>query len=143
MSTTLLTPSNLKTVRFEISGFNEYLEKIQKAGRNIDEVVAEAIEKSIEPILEDISAWAEKHKMTGATMEGVAVSGVQHEGNKTFVQVGIDSNKSENSWHAVFIEYGTPTTPADPGIRTAFSGNKRKVIEMQKDVLTKGGIQVG
>lgn len=138
----LLTPSNLKSVRFELKGLDEYLKKIQNSGSNIEEAVTKAIEESAKPIHEDIKAWAEKHELTGATLKGVTLSEVQQDGNKFFIDVGIDTNKSPQSYHAVFVEYGTPTQPADPGIRNAFSQNKNKVKNIQKDILTKEGIPI-
>lgn len=142
MAKKLLTPSNLKTVRFELKGLDEYLQKIVRAGKNIDNVVAEAIEESAKPIKADIEQWAEKHKLTGDTLEGVRLSDVQYEGNKIFVDVGIDTTIAKNAWHAVFVEYGTPTQDADPGIRTAFYSNKGKVVKIQKEILAKGGVPI-
>lgn len=136
----LLTPSNLKSVKFQLTGLDQYLEKIQKAGKNIDDAVAKAVEESAVPIFEDIRKWAEKHEMTGAVLAGVNISQVQMEGNKFWVEVGIDSDKSKFSWHAVFVEYGSPTTPPDPGIRPAFANNKKNVKQIQRNVLKKGGI---
>ncbi len=138
-----MTPSNLKAVRFEISGLEEYLKKIQAAGASIDEVVTEAVEQSGHPIYEDILDWAAKHELTGATKKGVAISGVQKDGNRYYVEVGIDTSKSKYAWHAVFVEYGTPTQAADPGIRRAFQSNRRKVISIQKRILKERGIPVG
>lgn len=142
MGTTILTPTNLKNVKFEVSGMDEYLKKIENAGRNIDEVIAEAIEESAKPIVDDIKAWANKHKLTGATLEGVTVTDIQRDGNRIFVDIGIDTGSSKNAWHAVFVEYGTPTQAADPGIRNAFSENKSKVKRIQKNILNKGGIPI-
>ena len=76
-------------------------------------------------------------------MEGVAVSDVQHDGNYFFVEIGVDENTSKGSWHAVFVEYGTPTQEADPGIRMAFESNKGKVRKIEKDILQKEGIPTG
>ena len=142
MAKKLLTPSNLKTVKFELKGLDEYLENIQKAGNNIEESVKKAIEESAKPIHDDIKQWAEKHKMTGAVLEGVDITDIKQDGNKYYVEVGINTDKSENSWHAVFTEYGTPTQTADPGIRTAFSKNKSKILKIQKEILAQGGVPV-
>lgn len=136
----MLTPRNLKTVRFEVKGIEEYLDKIKKAGRSVDETVKQAIQESAKPIYEDIKAWAEKHRRSGDVSEGINVSEVQQEGFNFFVEVGVDTNKSPNSWHAVFTEYGTPTQDADPGIRPAFSSNKSKVKAIQKKILAQGGV---
>lgn len=142
MGKKLLTPSNLKSVRFELSGLDDYLKKVQAAGRNIEEAVAEAIAASPSPIRADIQAWAEKHKLTGTMLEGVDVSDVQQEGNFIFVEVGINDDKSKGAWHAVFTEYGTPTQPADPGIRQAFENNKGIVKKIQKSILAKAGVPI-
>lgn len=138
----LLTPSNLKTVRFELKGLDEYLAKIQAAGGNIEETVRDALAESAKPIYEDIEKWAEAHKLTGTTLKGVSMSDVQQDGDKFFVEVGIDSGKEENAWHAVFVEYGTPTNAADPGIRRAFEENKARVKGIQRDIFKKGGVPV-
>lgn len=140
---TLLTPSNLKSVRFELKGLDEYLKKVQAAGNNIEEVVKEAIPESAKPIYGDIKAWAEKHKLTGVTLKGLHMTEILQSGNYFWVDIGIDSKKFYPAWHAVFVEYGTPTQPADPGIRTAFSANKGRVKKIQRDLLSKGGVPTG
>lgn len=139
----MLTPSNLKSVKFQLTGLDKYLEKVMKAGRNIDETVSKAVEESAKPIFDDIQKWAEKHRMTGAVAEGVNTSEVKREGNRFYVEVGIDTNKSKFSWHAVFVEYGSPTTPADPGIRPSFGNNKNIVKQIQRKVLKEGGVPSG
>ena len=140
MVSKLITSSNLKTIKFELKGLDEYLKKIQEAGENIDEAVSLAVEESTKPIYEDIQKWAKKHKLTGATLEGVAKTDVQKDGNKLFVEVGIDTTHSKTAWHAVFVEYGTPKMAADPGIRPAY--NKSRIKKIQKEVLSKEGIPV-
>jgi HK97 gp10 family phage protein len=143
MGKKLLTPSNLKAVRFELSGLDEYLKRVQAAGNNVDDAVKKAVKAGSKPVYEDIKAWAEKHKFTGTTLKGVSVSDAQQSGNFIFVEVGIDSNVEYNAWHAVFVEYGTPAQPADPGIRTAFAQNKSKVKKIEKNILMKEGIPIG
>ena len=140
MGSKLLTSSNLKFARFELKGLDEYLKKIEDAGGNIDRAVEKAVDESIKPIYKDVRQWAEKHKLTGATLKGVARTDVQKEGNTFFAEVGIDTTHSKTAWHAVFVEYGTPKMPADPGIRTAF--NNSRIKRIQKQVLLKEGIPV-
>lgn len=143
MSRKLLTPSNLKAVSFELSGLDELLKRVQAAGNNVDDAVKEAVKHGGIPVYEDIKAWAEKHELTGTTLQGVALSEVQHNGNYFYVEIGIDDAQSEGAWHAVFVEYGTPHQAADPGIRNAFSQNKGKVKKIQKNILIKEGIPTG
>lgn len=131
-------------IKFELTGFEAYLERLKKAGADIDVVVSKAIAESVKPIEKDILSWAEKHKLTGATLKGVEVSKIKRSGGFIYAEVGIDvsgnSAENPNAWHAVFVEYGTPTNPADPGVRTAFISNKSKVKRIQKKILEEGGI---
>lgn len=139
----LLTPSNLRTVRFELSGLDEYLEKIRAAGRNVEEVAAEAVRASVQPIYQDLKDWVDDHKLTGATAKGLTVSDIKREGGRIYVELGIDTTDAPLAWHAVFVEYGTPKVPADPGIRLAFQDNKARVRTIQKKILVRGGIPTG
>jgi len=139
----LLTPSNLKTFRFELSGLDEYLKKVQAAGRNVEEVAAQAVKASVQPIYEDLKDWIDEHRLTGATAKGLSVSELKREGGRIYVEIGIDTTDAPLAWHAVFVEYGTPKVPADPGIRMAFQGNRSRVRTIQKKILVKGGIPSG
>lgn len=139
----LLTPSNLQTIRFEVTGFDEYLKKIQAAGRNVEEVAAQAVKASVQPIYQDLKDWIDDHKLTGATAKGLSVSDIKREGGRIFVELGIDTTDAPLAWHAVFVEYGTPKVPADPGIRLAFNDNKARVRTIQKKILVRGGIPIG
>lgn len=129
-------------VRMQLSGLEEYLENLKRAGANIDEVVSEAIYESAKPIEADIRAWAEKHKRTGAVLEGVELTPVQREGDRLFVEVGVSTEKNPHAWHAAFVEYGTPKMKADPGIWPAFNKNKAKVRRIQREILQRGGVPI-
>jgi len=146
LSDKLLTPSNLKTITFKLTGLDEYLKKIQEAGNNIDEAVEKALIESAKPIYDDIVTWAEKHSKsnssTGATLKSVSMTDPMRHGNLTSVDIGIDSRVDYNAWHAVFVEYGTPKQSADPGIRNAFYHNRGRVNKIQKQILKERGIPI-
>ncbi len=134
--------TNARSIKLEVSGVEEYLKRIADSGRNIDSAVKVAIQESAKPIRDDIHAWAEKHKLTGTMLEGVDLSEPQQSGNDITVTVGINDDKSPGAWHATFTEYGTPTQPADPGIRTAFERNRSKVKKIQREVLIREGMPI-
>lgn len=140
MGTKRYTPSNLKSVSFQLTGLDDMVKRIRDAGNNIEAVVAEAVEAGAAPVYQDIKAWVEKHKLTGATEKGLTLSEVKRDGGRIWVEVGISTEDAPLAWHAVFVEYGTPTMKADPGIRPAFSGNRAKVRTIQKKILVKGGV---
>lgn len=134
--------TNRRSVRLEVSGLEDYLQRINATGRNVDDAVKTAIFESAQPIYNDIRDWAERHRRTGVMLEGVDLSEPQQSGNEISVTVGINDEKSPGAWHAVFVEYGTPTQPADPGIRNAFDNNKTKVKKIQREVLKREGMPI-
>ena len=56
----LLTPSNLKFVKFELKNLDEYLKKIQAAGKNVEDAVKEAVKHGGVPIYDDIKGMGRK-----------------------------------------------------------------------------------
>lgn len=138
----LLTPSNLRTVKLELNGIEEYLAKIQQVGNNVDNVVKQALEESTKPIFYYIEEWAKEHKLSGATLKGVTKGPVKNDGSKYYIEIGIDTTNAPLAWHAVFVEYGTPTNPPDPGIRKAFDSNKKLVKGIQIEILSRAGVPV-
>jgi|GEM_PF-6996082 len=142
MATKLLTPSNLKSIRFELSGLDEYAKAVQVAGNKVDEAIADAIEEIKEGIKDDIDSWAKEHENSGAVMRSVDATEVKQDGNYIYSDVGINSDKDYLGWHAVFVEYGTPRMPADPGIRNAFEWWRRKSKKIYKKHLEKRGVPI-
>lgn len=136
------SPTNLKAVKFELKGLDEYLKKVEAAGKNVEEACKKAIGESGKPVFDDIKAWAEKHKESGDTLKGVSISPVKQDGNYIYTEIGIDTTDAKNAWHAVFVEYGSPHNAADPGIRRSYSDNKSKVKKIQKDILIQEGMPI-
>ena len=138
-----MKPSNLygnKKASLKIRGLEDMLSKIEAVGNSVDKVVMEAVEQSTKPIYDDVKAWSEEHKLTGETSREVIKPKAEMSGNLITSDFGV-SGKGE-SWHAVFVEYGRPGAKADPGVRRAVETNKRKVKEIQCDVLKKGGMPI-
>jgi HK97 gp10 family phage protein len=126
-------------VQIKFTGLEELVERLKKAEANIDEIIEEAVTESAKVVFDDVKAWAEKHKRTGQVLEGVNATPVKNVGGNIYAWVGIDTRKSPNSWHAVFVEYGTPRNAADPGISNAFKKNRAKIKKIQEDVIKRRG----
>ena len=137
MATKLLTPSNLKAVRFTLSGLEEYVERLNKVSANLDKIFEGAVKEIAEGVRADIKEWADKHKDTGAVAESVNSTDVMYNGSAVYAYVGIDGNINYDSWHAVFVEYGVPSKnmQADPGIRRAFEKWQKKAPKIYERYL--------
>jgi HK97 gp10 family phage protein len=131
-----------RSIQLDVSGLEEYAKRITAAGRSLDGAVAKAVRESAQPVYEDIKEWAEKHKQSGVMLEGVDLSDPEINGTEIGVTVGINDEKSPGAWHAVFTEYGTPTQPADPGVRNAFDNNRSTVKKIQRAVLKREGVPI-
>lgn len=128
-----------------VAGIEQYLKKVEALGKNIDEVVKEAINESVKPIVKDMIEGAERHRDSGEVVEAIEAKQATQEGGLIYSDVGIDLKKHPEAKHAVFQEYGDGHSPMfpDPFIRPAFDNNEKLVKKIQKDVLKKAGVPVG
>jgi len=129
---------------FKAGGIEEYLKKIEALGKNIDEVVKEAIEESTKPITANILEGAQRHKDSGQVIEAIEAQPVEQVGGYISSKVGIDLVKFPHAIHAVFQEYGDGHSSVfpDPFIRPAFDNNVKLVKSIQKKILKKAGVPV-
>jgi HK97 gp10 family phage protein len=127
-----------------LSGFDEYLKKIEQAGKNVDEAVRKAIDESVKPIVEDMKAGATRHKRSGDVYEAIRATPAERSGNYTYSNVGVDIDNHPEAIEAVFQEYGDSHSPGfpDPFIRPAFDNNKSKIKKIQREVLIKEGVPI-
>jgi len=130
---------------FKVGGIEEYLKKIEALGKNIDDVVMEAINESVKPIKSDMLAGAERHTDSGEVVEAIEAQPAKQVGGYISAKVGIDLVKYPKAIHAVFQEYGDSHSDKfpDPFIRPAFDNNVKLVKKIQRDILKKAGVPTG
>lgn len=109
------------TVRstFTLGGIDKYLEEIQRAGSDIDAVVADAIQEAapiVEKQMHDLLRKSSE-TWTGGIDLTIEASEVQQEGNFIFVEIGVNGNDEG----AFSKEFGTPRQAAEPFVRPAFT----------------------
>jgi len=121
------------SMKLDLKGFDNLLERIKKAGGDINAAAEQALIESAKPFNEDLKAGIEKHRLTGVTEKSMKPLEVKWEGNIATLNVGFDMKKG--GLPALFIEYGTPTQKADPFIRPAITKNTPKARKIQKKVL--------
>ena len=131
-------------IDFSVEGLDKLLEKIQAAGNNIDDAVGEAVKESAPVMLETMKTGAERHERSGDVVKAIESGHLNRDGNYTYIQVGIDTNKHPEAFEAVFQEYGDGHSPGfpDPFIRPAVDENRSAVKKKMRDVLKKWGVPV-
>ncbi|WP_373232105.1 HK97-gp10 family putative phage morphogenesis protein [Cohnella sp.] len=131
-------------VSLGLSGLDEYLKRIEQAGKNAEDAVIMAIEESCEIVRADMVAGAERHRNRGEVVEAIAVSPVTKDGYVYSAAVGIDLNEHPEAFHGIYQEYGDAHSPGfpDPFVRPAFDNNKNKVKKKQREILKREGMPI-
>jgi len=111
--------------RLETKGFAEYLERLAKAGRNIDAIADEALMDGAE-ILE-AGMHRRVAKDTGNLDDTITTEGPFREGNFHFVTVGLPkSTDAETARYGNVQEYGSANMAAQPYIRPTLDADMGK-----------------
>lgn len=142
------TPSNLKTKTIQLTGFSEYYNKIGRVEGLLPKVAIEAVNASTEPIHQEMRARAYPHRRTDAVYDSITKTEARIDGDIVSAEIGVGASEGKSAagapsaphsqaWHGVFQEYGSPTFPADPFVRTSFKNNRIKVKQLQKAIFNK------
>jgi len=124
--------------------FDAYLQKIQDAGNNVDEVCKAAVNAALPIVQKAAKEGAERHRKTGDVSNAIEVQEAKIEGNLIVGTFGIDMEKHPEAKHAVYQEYGDGHSPEfpDPFMRPAVDDNKSKILKVERDILKEGGIPI-
>lgn len=124
------------TMKFDLKGVSDLLERIQKVGGNIDAAAEKALVESAKPFVEDLKSGIKKHRRTGLTEASLNdPTQLQREGNQLTLNVGFDLGKG--GLPALFLEYGTPRMKPEPFIRPSIQRNQSKARKIQQAVLNQ------
>lgn len=132
------------TASFTMPNIDGLLEKVQKAGNDIDAVCEDAVKAALPIVEKDMKAGAAKHEKTGAVVNAIDAKPIERSAWGVWGTVGIDTEKHPEAKHAVYQEYGDGHSPGfpDPFIRPAVDDNKAKIKKIERDILKKGGIPI-
>lgn len=123
---------------FQITGLDAYLQAVQDAGNDIDLVAAEAVDAGGQIMLEAVQASAAPYRDTGEMENTIDRTPPQRDGNYTFVEVTVD--KSDKVDHELYVEYGTPDTPARSFFRSAIDHSRAKVRSKWRAIFKARGL---
>ena len=122
------------SMSLDLSGFTGMLERIQKAGGDIDKAAEKALSESAKPFYDDLKDGIRKHHKMGFTEASLLdPNGATWDGNRITLKVGFDMSKG--GVPALFIEYGTPKQAPEPFIQPAITKNKSKAKKIQQRIL--------
>lgn len=117
--------------RITTQGFSEYLERLAKAGRDIDAVSDEALREGGEILLNGMRTRVpiDTHNL----QQSLAVDGPKQDGNFHYVEVGLVNADAETARYGTAQEYGWSDHAGQPYIRPTLDGDMAKArSEMRK-----------
>ena len=124
---------------FSLKGFEEYLEKIAKAGHDVDAAADQANVAGGDVLLDGMLRRVPRQ--TGNLAEHLERTEPKVDGNFRYIEVGMPrKTDAETARYGNVQEYGSAHTPAQPYIRPTFDQDKAKARKAQKEALKKAGI---
>ncbi len=124
----------MKKSRIDFYESSELLKKLEKAGANVEKVVADALQKSVEKPKAEMLEYIRQHHYTGQTEESFTTE-IKQEGDKVFLRLGFDIKKGGLA--AVFLNYGTPKMAPSFFVDNAIDNNIDEIKRAQLAALNE------
>ena len=130
------------SAKFRYDGFTELYEKIEKAGRSVDEACKKAVNATLPIIEASTKAGAERHRDTGEVVNAIEVKEARQQGDYIYGSVGIDLDEHPEAFEGVFQEYGDGHSPEfpDPFVRPAVDDNRKEIKSIIRKTLKQEGV---
>lgn len=127
---------------FNISGVEEFLRKIEAAGKNIDAACKKAVDAAVPIVQKSMVDGAERHRDTGDVVNAIEALKAKQQGDYIYSAIGINFDKHPEAFEAVFQEYGDGHSPnfPDPFVRPAVDNNRKQINSVIKNTLKKEGV---
>ena len=120
------------------SGFDEYLERIQKAGRDIDAAIHEALKDGGAVAIEGMHRRVPKDTLN--LENHLEATEPQQDGNYSFVLVGISKRaNAETARYGYAQEFGTSSMQGHPYIRPTMDEDRAKIRAAIRKSLVESG----
>ncbi len=117
----------------EMYGFSELLNKIEKAGGNIDKAVKKCVENSLEQVGMKMQLFMMEHRQTGDTYRSYEPVEVKIKDNKVSSLVGYNIKKG--GLPAIFLDIGTPTQKPYFFRYYAIENSREQIYKIQQETL--------
>ncbi len=127
--------------RLTTKGFEEYLENIARAGKNIDVIADEALEAGGEILLDGMHRRVPKD--TGNLDANLELMGPVQDGNFHYIDVGLGKGTdADTARYGNVQEFGSATTPAQPYVRPTLDSDMGKARRAMRDVFIESGLGI-
>ncbi len=117
----------------EISGMSELLQKIEKAGGNVNQACAKAVDNCLELVGLHMQLFMAEHKLTGDTYDSYEQIMASIKDNKVEAMVGY--NVKKGGLPAIFLDVGTPKQKPYFFRYYAIENNQKEIQRIQRDTL--------
>ena len=125
--------------KLETTGFAEYLERIARAGQEVDAIAAEALKAGGEILLDGMKRRVPKD--THNLEEHLTVLGPHRDGNFHYITVGMPkAADAETARYGNVQEYGSSSMAAQPYIRPTMDQDMGKARKAMKEVFEESGL---
>ncbi len=120
--------------RLTTKGFEEYLENLARAGKDIDAIANEALEAGGEILLDGMHRRVPKD--TGNLDANLELMGPVQDGNFHYIDVGLGKGTdADTARYGNVQEFGSATTPAQPYVRPTLDSDMSKAKKAMRQVL--------
>jgi HK97 gp10 family phage protein len=120
-------------------GFEEYLENVARAGRDVDKSAQKALLAGGQVALDGMQRRVPKD--TKNLEDHLDVMGPFQDGNYSYVEIGLQKDTDADTMrYGNAQEYGTANMPAQSYIRATMSGDKAKIRQAIRESLKADGV---
>lgn len=127
---------------FKCDGIEEYLKKIEIAGKSVEAACKKAVNATLPTIKASMKEGAERHRDTGDVVNAIEIVDAKQDEDYIYGSVGINLDKHPEAFEAVFQEYGDGHTPEfpDPFVRPTVDDNRKQINNIIKNTLKQEGV---
>lgn len=126
--------------KLSVKGLEDYARKLVQKGQDIDAIADKAVVEAAQILYDSIaprvpiSADGSHGRPPGTLRAHLVVNGPIVKDNAHFAYAEIDMRDREMMLYAVYVEFGTPHTPAQSYIRTGFNAGKSRASRAMSDL---------
>ena len=126
-------------VKLTTKGFEEYLENLARAGKNIDAITDRALNAGGEVLLKGMRRRVPKD--THNLEDHLVIEGPKKDGNFHYILVGLVNADADTARYGTAQEYGSSSMAAQPYIRPTIDEDKGKAGKAMLEVFKEAGIE--